>query len=191
MSVQTRTYACGIKGDFFVRYWITRRLWMNGLTMAMQRATPTMMSPSRSSGRSGKNAHASPSMSRGETIQLIKTEKARCCHSCRFLSSGTSDVGETRHRIGHIMTIKAMAAENVHYLSENMHGSQDMQSQCSPKGSETSTNLTFSSTTDVEGTNSPRMMPTAIARKIQTASNLSSQASRFKAGLSDVAWPRM
>jgi hypothetical protein len=55
---------------------------------------------------------------------------------------------------------------------------------CLPKGSETSTNLTFSSTTDVEGTNSPRMMPTAMARKIHTASNLSSQASRFTAGLS-------
>jgi hypothetical protein len=90
--------------------------------MAMQRATPTTTSPSRSSGRSGKNAHANPSMSRGDRIQLITTEKARCCHSCRFRSRGTSAVGETRHRIGHIMTINAMACKNVRSSSEHSHG---------------------------------------------------------------------
>lgn len=79
--------------------------------MAMQRATPTMMSPSRSSGRSGRKAHASPSMSKGETIQLMKMENARCCHIERRRNKGSRATGETRHRIGHIMMMSAMAIE--------------------------------------------------------------------------------
>jgi hypothetical protein len=43
-------------------------------TMAMQRARPTMISPVRYSGRSGRNTQASTNMSAGATTQLRTNE---------------------------------------------------------------------------------------------------------------------
>ena len=40
------------------------------ITMAMQRASPTMIRPVRYSGRSGRKVHASANISAGPTIQL-------------------------------------------------------------------------------------------------------------------------
>ena len=43
-------------------------------TMAMQRARPTMISPVRYSGRSGRNTQARVNISSGPTIQLSTNE---------------------------------------------------------------------------------------------------------------------
>ena len=44
-------------------------------TMAMQRASPTMMSPVRYSGRSGRNAQARTNISTGPTSQLSTSDE--------------------------------------------------------------------------------------------------------------------
>ena len=48
------------------------------MTIAMQRASPTMMTPVRYVGRSGSAAHASPSMRNGATSQLSTSERRTC-----------------------------------------------------------------------------------------------------------------
>lgn len=114
------------------------------ITIAMQRARPTRMRPSRSSRLSGRNAQLSPSMSSGATIQLTTSENARWYQILRSEKSRTSAVGDTRQRMGHIIRIKAMAEQN--QRGQN-HVWQDV-----PSGKDTLTNCTFSSTTDVFGT---------------------------------------
>lgn len=80
------------------------------ITIAMQRAIPTKMSPSLNSCRSGKNAHAKPSMSKGAKTQLTKREKAKWYQIALPVKRRKSALGETRQRIGHIMRMRAMAA---------------------------------------------------------------------------------
>lgn len=41
-------------------------------TIAMQRASPTMITPDRNAGRSGRHAHARPVMRAGPSTQLSK-----------------------------------------------------------------------------------------------------------------------
>ncbi|CAM5273021.1 hypothetical protein SDIAM26S_00952 [Streptomyces diastaticus subsp. diastaticus] len=45
------------------------------MTMAMQRARPTMISPVRYSGRSGRKIHARANMTAGPRIQLMTSEE--------------------------------------------------------------------------------------------------------------------
>jgi hypothetical protein len=105
MSVHTSTCENGRSAERARRNRRTR------LTIAMHLANPTKMRPSLSSALSGKKAHDRANMKSGAKIQLTKREKARCCQIRRPEKSFTREVGETRQRIGHIMTIRAMAVD--------------------------------------------------------------------------------
>lgn len=51
------------------------------MTMAMQRASPTMIRPVRYSGRSGRKVQASANITAGPTIQLTTSEDAMSLRS--------------------------------------------------------------------------------------------------------------
>lgn len=57
------------------------------MTMAMQRARPTMIRPVRYSGRSGRKIHASANMTAGPTIQLMTSEEMSSLRSLVTRSS--------------------------------------------------------------------------------------------------------
>lgn len=79
------------------------------LTIAIHLASPTRINPSLNSTLSGKKAHASPNMRSGAKIQLTASEKATWYQILRLENSLTRDVGDTLQRMGHIMTMRAMA----------------------------------------------------------------------------------
>ena len=134
-------------------------------TMAMHRASPTKMSPSRKPDLSGKNAQDKASMRKGAMIQLTKTLKAIWIQISRFLNAWWSVSNLTLQRMGYIMTSNPTAI-----------------------GTETPTNFPFCSAGPVLGTKLPRMMPMAIARKIQSARKRSSKPRDLKAETLVVEW---
>ena len=57
------------------------------ITMAMQRASPTMISPVRYSGRSGSSSQASANISAGPSTQFSTSEETRSRRSPVTVSS--------------------------------------------------------------------------------------------------------
>lgn len=79
-------------------------------TIATHRLIPMRITPVLNSVWSGRKAHASPNMRRGAKIQLMKSENPRWYQMAFPEKSLRSDEGETRHRMGHIIRMRAMAA---------------------------------------------------------------------------------
>lgn len=75
----------------------------------MHRAMPTKMRPSRRSWRSGRKAHAKPTMKRGAIIQFRTKEMAIWIQSAREFSKRWSVSKRTLQRIGYIITRSPMA----------------------------------------------------------------------------------
>ena len=68
-------------------------------TIAMQRARPTMISPVRYSGRSGRNSQASANISTGPMTQLSTSDSASDLRRRRWPIRAVPDLGE--HRVHH------------------------------------------------------------------------------------------
>lgn len=77
--------------------------------IAIHLANPTKINPSRSPCLSGKKAQLKANMSRGATIQLTTNENKRWYQISLPENNRSKAEGETRHKIGHIININAMA----------------------------------------------------------------------------------
>jgi len=100
--------------------------------------------------------------------QIFRSRKARWRVSYRTL-----------HKIGYIITSNPMAQTEI-ISSES---SQRIGPCCSPMGTDTPTNFPFCKAGPVFGTKFPKIMPMAIANKIQSAKNRSSRPKLLKADI--------
>lgn len=125
-------------------------------TMAMHRARPTMISPVRYSGRSGRNAHARANISAGPTSQFSTSELTRS-----FLSPVTAPTRSYRTlaSTGYIITSRPRAI-----------------------GTEIPPTSSAASTSERAGTNRPRVSPATIASPIHSGSHRSSVDNRPRVG---------
>ena len=113
------------------------------MTIAMHRASPTMMSPVRYSGRSGRKIHARANISAGPRTQLSRSELI-------------------------IMGLSAVTVPSRSYRTF-ASGGYIMTSSPTAMGSEMPWSWTALSASSRPGTMRPRSRPTAMARRIHTA----------------------
>ena len=120
--------------------------WFHTSTIAMQRAIPIRIRPVRYSGRSGRKSHARTNMRTGPIIQFWTMDALRA-FPCFFIFESSSYF--TPASGGYIIQISPMAI-----------------------GRETCSMRTESRIPATCGYNVPRMIPPAMARRIQRVRNL-------------------
>src|ERR1700721_2674581 len=101
-----------------------RASWFHIITMAIHRARPTRMTPVRYVGRSGRVAHASPSIMRGPMTQFMNIDKAMCTHIRGDENTIESSSYWTLVSTGHIcrMLAKTQMDEQAIYHDDEPYG---------------------------------------------------------------------